>query len=295
MNISKRLYTYPVLSDETGDYEKAEFFVEMSQKTDRLNTIDFDFKITMTSEDLRKLIAEKKADYMIHVECSETAFRAVYRSFIDRVSFEIPLEKVNGNIALVSFIVAREDIKDFHSSEWVEDFDDLSFSFEKGTILAYQNLDNITVTKDFEDFTDASSIISITKHFDRQQPAKVNLEGSRIRISLYEKDYDKYFSKASGSTEARDVLNSIVVFPALVQVFSTLINERDDLTKYSGRNWFVSLEKSFLARGVDFRNRLEDEEIDGFTLAQEVMELPIGKSIQGIDIMSAVSGSEEEE
>lgn len=293
MNISKRLYTYPVLSEETTDYVGKEFGVTMKYEMSTVSDIEFDFEFELNSEYLQELIKNKEAEFMIHAECSSTAYRNAFRSPNKRICFEIPLQLVNGTIELVAFIVAKKNIKKYSSKEWCDDFDGLSFDLEKGSILAYRNLENIEVTKDYEDFTDSNSIVSIVKKFsDKPIPSDVNLESNRIKIGLYEKDYDEYSKKVKHNPETIPVLNTMIILPALVYAFDELKYE-ENIEKYSGRNWFISLEKAFEKRGKKFKEELLDEDKTGYSLAQEVMELPLGKSLSQLKIL--LDGEEDQE
>lgn len=295
MNISKRLYTYPVLSDETRDYENKAFNVKMHYEMESVDTIEFDFEFELSSSSLQEMINNKSAEFMIHAECSETSYRHAFRTFAKRTSFAIPLKEVNGTIDFVAFIVAKKDISKFSSQEWCEDFDDMTFNIEKGSILAYQNLEDINVTKDYEDFTDSSSIISISKLFgDHPMPSEVDLDGKRIKILLYEDDYNEYFKKKEHNPELLPILNTMIIFPALVHTFNELRDE-DKINDYSNKNWFISLEKAFEKRGKDFKEELLLEDNTGYSIAQEVLELPIGKALLQLNELLKDSGDQEDE
>lgn len=45
----------------------------------------------------------------------------------------------------------------------MDDFQDTTFNLFAGSILAYQNLSSLDVTKDYEEFTNAGSIFSVYK------------------------------------------------------------------------------------------------------------------------------------
>jgi hypothetical protein len=293
MNIANRLYAYPVLSEETDDYIDRFFTAEMDRTLSGVEEMEFDFTFNTDSETIGKLIETKYAEYMIHVECSQTAYRRAHRSRANIISFEIPLKKVSGKVEFVAFVVLRKDIKGFSSKEWSEDFDGLTFDLPKGTILAYQNMDSLTITKDFEEFTNPNSIISVVKiHSAEQIPAEVNLEADHIQIRMYEKDYDEYF-RMSNNLETQELVNASTVLPALVYAFEELKNE-DTYEKFSTRNWLMSLEKAYAARGQDFKDVILNSEKSGYVLAQEVMDMPVSKIYTGINQLRLPEGGEEE-
>ena len=52
MNITNRLFTYPVLSDEKDDFINSIFHVDYEQSMQGVNSLKFVFDITMNCEDL---------------------------------------------------------------------------------------------------------------------------------------------------------------------------------------------------------------------------------------------------
>ena len=72
MNITKRLYTYPVLSEERDDYTDSVFDADVQYKMNGVNNLLFDFDIEMDNKDLQKMILEGDAEYVIHIECANT-------------------------------------------------------------------------------------------------------------------------------------------------------------------------------------------------------------------------------
>ena len=293
MNITNRLYAYPVLSDETSDYNDRYFSAKMDRSLSGVEEMEFDFTFDTDSKTIKELVSKKLAEYMIHIECSQTAYRRAIRTSASVSTFDIPLKKVSGRVEFVAFVVLKKDVKGFASDEWDEVFDGLTFDLPKGTILAYQNLDSLTITKDFEEFTNPNSIISVVKvHSSEQIPAEINLEADHIQIRMYEKDYDEYIRMAK-SLVTQDLINAATVFPALVYAFEELKDE-ETYDKFSTRNWLLSLEKAYYSRGQDFKNTILNSDITGYVIAQEVMDMPISK-IYDCTKQLTLSESEEED
>ena len=69
MNITNRLFTYPVLSDEKDDYKDSFFYVDYEQTMQGVNSLKLSFDIAMNCRDLEQLIIDGQADYVIHLEC----------------------------------------------------------------------------------------------------------------------------------------------------------------------------------------------------------------------------------
>ena len=79
MEIRNRLFPYPVLCMENDDYIGSTFDVQFSQ-TEELKDIVLQFEVELDNDELLDLIRQGKADYLVHIECSNTSFRKVLRN-----------------------------------------------------------------------------------------------------------------------------------------------------------------------------------------------------------------------
>ncbi len=80
MNITNRLFAYPVLSDEKADYKESIFNVDFEQRMQGVNSLQLSFDIAMNCRELQEMILNGQAEYVIHLECTTTAYREVLRS-----------------------------------------------------------------------------------------------------------------------------------------------------------------------------------------------------------------------
>lgn len=314
MKITNRLYTYPVLSEEKDDYLNSRFDVQIKNCIKSVNNIKLKFEVYMDNKELEKLIRDGKAEYVIHLECSYTTFRKALTSSANEIKYEIPLSKLRGKLEIVAFIVAKEELVDFYSDDWNEDFEGLKFKIPKAGILAYENLSSIDVIKNFEEFTNTSSIFSICKRqTDEDKPIEVNLNSDKIKIILGPKEYD-IFAKFQNNDKLLPIFHSMLILPAFVSVFEEL---KKNIEFYREQNWFISLKYAYEKRGLNLikeltgKDTLEDIE-DGedledtkdienveinrkssFELAQEAMELPISKAFS--QIINIYEDTEEED
>lgn len=242
MNITNRLFTYPVLSDEKDDYKESFFSVDYEQSMQGVNSLRLSFDIAMNCHELEQLIIDGKADYVIHLECSTTAYREVLHSVSKHIEHVIPIGRINGSFDAVAFIILKKNITGFFCTDWVDDFQDITFNLFTGSILAYQNLSSLDVTKDYEEFTNAGSIFAVYKRITEDNcPAEINLESNKIRIGLGTKDYDVY-AVYSGKTELQSLFHSMLILPALVYVFEELRQEGGEET-YHNKEWLLNMER----------------------------------------------------
>lgn len=202
---------------------------------------------------------------------------------LDRKVLIVRIGRINGSFDAVAFIILKKNITGFFCTDWVDDFQDTTFNLFAGSILAYQNLSSLDVTKDYEEFTNAGSIFSVYKRITEGDcPAEINLDSTKIRIGLGTKDYDIY-AMYSGKTELQSLFHSMLILPALVYVFEELRQEGGEET-YHNKEWFLALEKSYAKRGITFMEEVLNPEKTSYQLAQEAMELPLSKAFDQIPI-----------
>ena len=283
MKITKRLYAYPVLATDKDDYREEEFAVEM-RETMELTDFALHFSVQLTSESLIHMIGQGEAEYLIHIECSSTAFRKAYHFASPQFEVRIPLEKINHMVEIVAFVVTKKHISGFHSEEWVDDFSGLQFDLEKGSILAYQNLPNLSIAKSMHQSAAQPSLFYVRKRQDDgRQGMRMNLDSDKILLSLLETEY-RLYQQFNNDPEMQPILNAMFILPALVYLFEELDQDEDETEKhdYTRYAWYKALEQSYRSRGKDFEETLQDRERTSFEKAQEVMEFPIAKALASL-------------
>lgn len=292
MNITNRLFTYPVLSEEKDDFEKGLFKVDFENYMEGVNSLKLTFDIEMDCPEIETMILNGQAEYVIHLECSTTAYREVVKSISKRIEHVIPIGRISGSFDAVAFVILKKDVSNYTCAGWDKDYADMAFSLCAGSILAYQNLPGLNIVKDFEEFISAGSIFTVYKRISEEdKPIEVNLEANKIRIGLTSKDYDVY-SKYSGKNLLQAAFNAMLVFPALVFVFEELKQDDGD-EQYRGKEWFIALEKSYAKRGIKFMDEVLNADKSSITLAQEAMELPISKAFSQIPMFYDLNEEED--
>lgn len=282
MNITNRLYTYPILCNEKDDYVDSVFDVTMSTDDSTVSNLNLKIHFKMNNKEIRQAMLDKKAEYVIHIECPTTSFRAKVSSEIrSDIEYSIPYKKLNGKIELVAFVLATQNIEGFISNDWNEDFEGLKFDISKGSILAFHNLPDLIISKDDQDLMRASSIFSVVKrNTDANLPISIELNSDKIRIGLASKEYQMY-NKFANVDEARPIVNALVILPALVYTFEELRQVgNEDNFKY--KSWYISLEKAYQKKGVNLQQVLLDDDRTSLECAQDAMDLPITSALDCI-------------
>ncbi len=67
MNITNRLFTYPVLSDEKDDYKESLFNVDFEHAMQGVNSLKMIFDVAKNCPELEELILIGQAGYVIHL------------------------------------------------------------------------------------------------------------------------------------------------------------------------------------------------------------------------------------
>ena len=254
--------------------------------------IYFNFYIKIDNVELQHLIISGKAEFVIHMECSTTAFRTTLHTIAEQIDYNVSVGRLNGKLEVIALIVAKEDIINFTSEDWNEDFDSVSFDFLKGTILGYKNLPSLDIVKNFEELSNAGSIFMVYKRLTTEpKPMDVNIDSSQIKIGLGTHEYELYL-RFCKKVQFQPILNSMIVLPALVYVFEELKQE-NGIECNEGKAWFVSLNKAYEKRGINFIDEIQSEEKTSVQLAQEAMEIPLSEAL--VMLSELFENAEEEE
>lgn len=292
MNITKRLYTYPVLSEERNDYQNSKFDASVNYKMNGVNSLHMEFNIEMDNLDLQSLIVSGQAEYVIHIECSNTSYRTTIHSITELVEKDIPIGMVSEKIEVVALIVSKSEIKGLKVKDWVDDYQDIPFDLSKGSILAYKNIPTFSVIKNYEELSSASSIFKVYKRITKEpKPMEVDLDSTQIGIGLGLQEFEIY-SKFCDKVQFQPLLNTMVVFPALVYVFEEL-KQDEGIENNDSKKWFISLSKAYEKRGINLENEIRSNEKTSIKLAQEAMELPLTLALK--TLLDILGTNEEEE
>lgn len=287
MEIRNRLFPYPVLCEDTDDYVAGEFYIDTKLVEQGINDILVQFDIHLDNSGLQSLIDTGKAEFVIHIECSNTAFRTVIKTFSTTEQYRIMNSRVNGDINLLGMIVSREKIGHYTNPFLNEDYEDITLNIEKASILAYDNMDPIHIAKNYEELSEKDSIFSVVKEMrldvNEHKAIWYKLENDKIKIMVDEEVYASYI-RYQGNSTMHPLMMSLLVMPALTYMMEVLRNEGWD--GYTSDYWFIKIQKFYRLHGIDFIDDIilnEDKMIS--EIVQEMLQLPIGKTLISIPQM----------
>lgn len=274
MEIRNRLFPYPVLCEDTDDYESGEFHVE-SKVSESLNSLDFVFNITLDVTEILNLVREGLAEYIIHIECPVTSFRKVIKKDVKQIEYSIDKSRINGEISIVAMVVAKTNLDEYSSAFLNEDYTGESISFDRASIMAYENLPKVTIAKDYEELAKDESMFSVVKIVDPDsdeiKPLTFDINGEKIKILVDEKTYDAYIK----TKHLKEVVKSMFVLPAVIYMLEEVSG---DISSYYPKKWFLKLKTYYSLQGKDFVNEAINGDRNTVEIAQEMLNNPIGKA-----------------
>lgn len=294
MEIKAKLYPYPVLSHFSDDYKTGEYDVSIDVIRDGYN-LRIDFLAALTSNGLKDLIKSGQSQYVYHLECAQTGFRTVVQTNNSSASYVISNKSVNGKLQICPFIVASQDIQNFSTPDFHDDYLGISFDIEAGCIMAAGKMVVADISKDIDDLTNTPSIFSIVRNADVNcKEMLVDMSGRKIIIKLPMADYYSYKS-LSQTPSAQATLNSLTIIPALTYVLSELkIMTKDERIENADSLWYKALSKTLLTQfGCDIESD-EFSNSNSIVLAQKLINNPISDAFQMLTTGFGTSGGEDE-
>ncbi len=275
MEIKNRLFPYPVLCGDTDDYlENNELILEPSiNETSHELLLCYDFIVNCNS--LETVLRRGDADYVLHIECSMTCFRIALKSPVPHIEYRIPKSKVNGEISIVAMIVAKSDILQYENTDLNEDYASEQISFKKGSILSYQNMPSIYVTKKTETLANNESFFMVIKQTsldpNEVKPLTFNLHNDKIQILVDENTYDAFIRYQ----HSKSIAMAMLVLPALTYMITEVYDAPDNYARFQ---WFQRLTKYYQLQGINFVNDIIRRDDNPVNIAQEMLQNPVSKA-----------------
>lgn len=302
MVIRDKNYPYPVLGGGSVDYKEGNSFSVDIKAFSNAKQLKMEITPHLQQTRLNEMIQQCIAKLICHVECAQTAFRKVYELKGDGETDEIliPSGLLVGSIQVSPFVIAAKPIDAYENSEFGESCAGMSFPVDEGAILAVAQTIPLFVKIKNSKFAEINSPIVITVDPDEKSTCMRVDAADLIQIYLPKKMYTAYKQLDDGKSlsnigpKVHDVLLSMVVVPALVEVLSLLGELKDeprDVSAFSSTQWYAPVNeqvaayaKEKLHRDVDLQT-LNFLEISKLELAQHLAESPL---LRGFDKLMTI-------
>ena len=285
MEIKNRLFPYPVLSNETNDYVESRFEVSVEYSRE-INEIILSFTIELDNPEIQHRINKGEAYFGIHIECSKTAYRKFLRTSQKSLSFRISESIISGDIVLLGFIIAKDDIPYYTNPMLNEAYEDVDIMIPKAGIIAYYTMPKIRVTKNYEELKSSESLFCVVKRHNENddiRPIEFELDTDKIRIMADETTYSSYV-RYSMDDNAQNLIWSLLLFPAIVYMLEHLRYE--GIEPYEETVWYQMIASSYAKQGYDFAEIVEKSDASITEIAQKMLRLPISKSFDNLRMIS---------
>lgn len=302
MVIRDKNYPYPVLGGGSVDYKEGNSFTVDINAFSSAKQLKMEIAPHLQQGLLNEMIQQGIAKIICHVECAQTAFREVYELKGDGETNEIliPSGLLVGSIQVSPFVVAAQPIDAYGNTEFGEFYSGMAFPVDEGGILAAAQTIPIFIKIKNSKFAEINSPIVITVDPDENSTCMGVDAADLIQIFLPKKMYTAYKQLDDGKSisnigpKVHDVLLSMVVVPALVEVLSLLGELKDglrDVSEFRSTQWYVPVNdqvaayaKERLHKDVDLQT-LNFGEISKLEIAQYLSESPL---LRGFDKLMSI-------
>lgn len=240
---TNKLFPYPVLSEYSDSYKDNTFLCDTSFEYDSV-TAYIKLKFTLNDQTIKVLLKNDKIGLFFVVDCSETKYRELFPIFLDKndeFTQEIPLERLNGDIEIVSLLISNDEIINYSNNNLSDEYRNETVILPKYAIVGYTDTDVFYVNKKIDANGDIPSIFTICPKVN-QNHMSYELAGDTITISLPKNEYDIYSEYKGKSKRLKQMM---INFPVLVDVLDEL---KVDNT-YSDRAWYNALNSILSNKG----------------------------------------------
>ena len=286
MRIGRRLFPYPLLNNEKlySQFKDSTFALQYEELITNENYVLKNIKCEVTNSSLIELINMERASIVCVIECAGTMFRKSYKLSTEPTSIIIPLTDLNGKISVSAYIVANEDIENYFSDDFFDDYEGINFYIEKNDILAVDDGFFNKIDFDEEQDTKKSSIFVIIKDKTiKDETMQIEYDSSKIIISLPEEQWNTY-EKTKRIKKFESMYFSIIAIPALSYALASLQAKSESVDSLRmDYKWF----NSFMIQYANIHEgqELVDEEfikMNPHLEAQLMMNLAVTKSLDDI-------------
>lgn len=256
MKLGKRLFPYPLLNNnsELSTYtsdSSYKFVIDLEEgppeivnRNIRLKNVRFELE----EEELLNLYKEEKIFSILVVECSQSLYRDKFIIYEDGIDIDLPLNKINGNLVISSFLVAKQRIENFHSESFQHPYKKFNYTFDPYDIVAADDGFSLYVDINELEPSELPSIFQVVKKEDAKNVA-FDSNGAKINILLPDESYNN-FNFIKQNPKLLSVGLGLLAVPALAFSLNLLkINLKSDDSSidelYEEYAWFRSVCDSY--------------------------------------------------
>ena len=247
-----RSYPHPVIRPGSDDFIDAVFKVEWEPPKELPNAkYEVAFTVINTCKEIRDLIAEGKATYMLRLVCTTTLHRQTFTFSEDVCTIQFTLSDFLNDVIITPMIVALEDIDNYSCEAFHPDYRGLEISVRIGDVLGISEPLQFDAPASPEIQENPESIIRFIKNSRANPPSiQVNDEWDYLYIELAPEMYE-ILAQIGDDTSTWEgkapIMMSMFAIPALVEVLGKWFtpNKIED-AEQDGRIWFKVIRDRFV-------------------------------------------------
>lgn len=278
MQIDHRNFPHPVLSPFSDDLEGCQFQASVHVLTSN-TSYRFEVVPKTSCRDLLDLIRAGKAGYALHVECASTRYRRLFPLADGNNEIVVESALLDGKVQLATFVVANDDISEYHSENFHPDYGSTRFQIGVGDILAVGHGLQFIAETEVDPLKQIPSIFTVQLNRDNDAPTiDLDMMGDKVVIQLRKEAFDQY-KYLYQAQDLKPILANLVVFPALVSLLGSLDPSRADYTDFEELRWYRVITKRLRDLGIDLSKATGLEE-SPLSLAQKLVGGSLEKSLE---------------
>ena len=283
MKLRNSLTPYPILCSFNDDYRDSNFTADIQCGYTR-DKIIIKVAFHLKNEELKKLIQEEKAFCLVHIESPQTSFRKRVDTTEDQLTISLDKDDLSDSIEICTFIVAAEDIENYHNSLFNAIDEDLHISLTKGNIMAIGTSKEILLERKNQEMRDADSLIKIIRNAKGKKASiYVDTDSSDcILLGMDESLIDSYWKL--GKQKYREVLFSMLFLPAMIVVLTRMKEDSlsDESSGFEDKKWYIAIMDLLDKAGYSLEN-LSEEDNSILEAAQVIFKNPIKMAMNALE------------
>ena len=263
---TQRTFSFPVLRDNSDDYDKESYFKlkiipHDSQKDDEKVKVDISFDLSV--KELKDLILKKTASYVVVFDCRNTFYRKAFVFNEENKSLEIPQKFCRDQISFENYLVSMEKIENFSCNKINEEFGKGPFTFEAGSVLCQGKPKKFYCMNDtYKSLTNLITASIDNKLKDGEW--KFDIEQTQPRILVSENQY-----AIIGQCDYKSIFANVFLYPMVVEMLRAIRDDEFD----SDYMWVQILEEKLEESSIDIKKEYKAEDL--LYVCQKVLNLPL--------------------
>lgn len=281
-----KLFDYPMLNHLRDDYKSTSDLNTIVKAKQFISFVEFEISFILMDKNIQECIDQEFFTFVLHIECSKTKFRHIYKLEKNNFKFSIKIDSkhLNGNVEILPMIICNISEYKYKNSSFSSDYGDLAFDLQYGSVVAYDDTSFTYIEKDKKDYVGVPSVIIVTKHSGEDTSMSIDVEtGSKIVVDLHELDYESYHALVGSDINAQ-ISHQLIIFPAVLKALEAMC-DMEFRSEIEHKKWFLTFKKQLKAMKID----VDDSDFltgrDKFKIAQKILDNPVNRAFDNLLIL----------